>query len=346
MTETIQPWPEGGLDRVERCPICGSSGRTLLYEGLYDRVFFCAPGKWTLYRCAQCRSAYLDPRPNTDTIHLAYRRYFTHSADVRSEMAKLGWFRQIQRVLANGYRNQRFGTNEQPSTRLGVWAAALFPVQRARIEHTGRNLPRPRPGARLLDVGCGNGTFLEFASRAGWDVVGIDPDPKAIAAARSRGLDVRQGNVDRLGTVEAQFDAITLSHVIEHVHEPIALLQACHRLLKLGGWIWVETPNIDSLGHSRYGPNWRALEVPRHLALFNCDSMQQALTMTGFGKVEIQPYSPLCASIFAASEAVARGIDPRGARLSREARAAVRAAERQARRDASLREFITLRAWR
>jgi 2-polyprenyl-3-methyl-5-hydroxy-6-metoxy-1,4-benzoquinol methylase len=344
--EPAQDWPEAGLESVGDCPVCKSDSHTLLYDGLSDRVFRCAPGTWTLYRCSACRSAYLDPRPTADTVHLAYRQYFTHVPDVRSAMRDLGWFRQLQRILANGYRNERFGTNDRPSTRLGVWAAALLPSQRARIEREARNLPRPVPGARLLDVGCGNGGFLEFASRAGWHVMGVDPDPRAVSAARSRGLNVRLGSVESLESAHALFDVITLSHVIEHVHEPLALLRACHRLLKPEGWIWVETPNIDSLGHGRYGPNWRALEVPRHLVLFNIDSLHRALKAVGFGKIELQPYFPLCESVFAASEAMARGRDPHTSVLSSEGRRAARGAERKARLDPGAREFITMKAWR
>lgn len=320
----------------------------MLHERLRDRGFFCAPGEWALYRCRDCGSAYLDPRPTSGTISLAYRTYFTHLQDRREPMARLGRFRRFQRVLANGYRNWRFGTAEQPASRLGVLIAKLLPSQRAVIEGEGRHLPRPAHGARLLDIGCGNGAFLEFARRAGWQVSGIDPDPVAVDAARKRGLDVRQGSVELLDAEHEAFDGITLSHVIEHVHAPIALLRACHGLLKRGGWLWLETPNLDAQGYRRYGANWLALDAPRHLVLFNPVSMRQALEAAGFEKIEDQPYRPLCASIFVASEAIVRGDDPwrQSKNLSPEGRSAARNAERRARNDPNMREFITVKAWK
>jgi 2-polyprenyl-3-methyl-5-hydroxy-6-metoxy-1,4-benzoquinol methylase len=342
-----RPWPAEGLERVDRCPACGSAGRTLLHEGLRDRVFFCAPGEWTLYRCQHCGSAYLDPRPTPDTIGLAYRAYFTHTWDRREPMGRLGWFRRSQRVLANGYRNWRFGTAERPASRVGILAAMLLPSQRAAIEAEGRNLPRPAPGARLLDIGCGNGSFLEVARSAGWQVVGIDPDPKAVDVARSRGLDVRQGGVEVLDAEREHFDGITLSHVIEHVHEPLALLRACYRLLKTGSWIWLETPNLNAQGYRRYGVNWRDLDAPRHLTVFNSVSIRQVLAGAGFENIKDQPYRPLCAPIFLASEAIAQGEDPwRAGILSPKGRNEARNAERRARHEPSVREFITVKAWK
>lgn len=342
-----QPWPADGLQWIEHCPVCGSAERTVLHAGLRDRVFFCAPGEWTLHRCQGCGSGYLDPRPTPETIGLAYRTYFTHRGAGQDPIGGLRWQRRLRRVLANGYRNYRFGTDERPASPLGVLVAMLFPSKKAVIEAEGRHLPPPAPGARLLDIGCGNGQFLEFAQRMGWQVVGVEPDPKAVEAARARGLDVRLGGVEVLEPQREQFEGITLSHVIEHVHDPRAVLRACHRLLKPGGWVWLESPNLDALGHRRYGASWRGLEPPRHLVLFNFESLCQALVSAGFANIEVQPYRPLCAAMFAASEAIARGKDPRKAdRISVAGYFAARHAERQARRDPAVREFLTVRAYK
>ncbi|MCU0296548.1 MAG: methyltransferase domain-containing protein, partial [Candidatus Nanopelagicales bacterium] len=247
-------WPARGLERVDACPVCGSRLRELLHDGLRDRIFFCAPGEWTLYRCSGCGSGYLDPRPTRETIHLAYRNYFTHAI---SAQRRLSPRQPFSKVFANGYRNWRFGTNDQPSSRLGVLVKALQPRRRAEIDAEMRNLLNPGPGATLLDIGCGNGQLLARARAIGWKAVGVDPDPQAAEVARSRGLDVRVGGVEVLGSEQGQFDRITMSHVIEHVHDPLTLLRACHRLLREGGQVWIETPNLDSLGHSIYGENWR-----------------------------------------------------------------------------------------
>jgi SAM-dependent methyltransferase len=340
MIETT--WPAEGLERVEACPVCGSGSRSLLYEGLRDRIFFCAPGEWTLYRCDNCRSGYLDPRPTRQTIHLAYREYFTHK---RSEEIGPSLDRPFARIFANGYRNRRYGTKDRPSSWLGVLVKALQPGRRAQIDAEMRHLPRPWPGGSLLDVGCGNGLFLGRARDMGWRVVGVEPDPEAAAVASSRGLDVRIGGIEVLTGVTGEFDWITMSHVIEHVHDPTNLLRACHRLLRPGGRIWIETPNLDSLGHSIYGPSWRDLDPPRHLALFTYSSLRQAVSETGFANVQDEPHPPVCEMIFGASEAIAAGRDPQAHQFApllngRAARKADRFEDRRPRRH----EFITVTA--
>jgi SAM-dependent methyltransferase len=330
------------MEQVKSCPVCASTSGVLLYERLEDYVFFCAPGKWTLYRCKECGSAYLNPRPTQATLHLAYRSYFTHSAEKDILAIDNGRF---HRVFANGYRNWRYGTRIEPSSRLGALVKALQPMRRAKIDAEMRMLPRAWPGATLLDLGCGSGQFLEWARSAGWTVFGVDPDPKAVTVAHSRGLEVHLGRIDELDPAEHQFDMITLSHVIEHVHDPMGVIQACHRLLKAKGRIWIETPNIDSIGHAIFQSHWRGLEPPRHLVLFTRSSLQLALKKAGFVDLCDQPFRPLCTELFAASEAIAEGRDPqKDQRLSPDGRGHARQSDRQEARNPDLREFVTLLA--
>lgn len=338
-----EAWPEEGLEEVGQCPVCGSEERDVLHQGLRDRVFFCAPGEWTLHRCNGCGSAYLDPRPTPEMIHLAYESYFTHQPT--PEFADLSLFGKLRRMFANGYRNWRYGTNDRPTSRLGVLTAWLMPDGRATIDAGMRHLPRPRPGQRLLDVGCGNGAFLLRARSAGWGVMGLDFDVKAVEAATQRGLDVRLGGTDVLAYEHERFDIITLAHVIEHVHDPNRLLRDCFRLLKPDGYLWIETPNLEAQGHALFGSNWRGLEPPRHLVLFTHSSLVHALEQVGFSAVTSQPYRPLCRSLFVASSAIAEGKDPYGSHMAdKRLLRAIRNAEKQAKRTSSPREFLTLTA--
>lgn len=339
--DTLGDWPADGLEAVPECPVCGSPDRDVLYEGLRDRVFFCASGEWTLHRCRSCGSAYLDPRPTPETIGLAYRSYFTHEANPEYGSLSLG--AKLRRTLANGYRNWRYGTHEQPASRLGIPAAFLIPNARAIADATMRHLPKPKPGQRLLDLGCGSGAFLLRAQSAGWEVVGVDFDPKAVDVGRRQGLDVRLGGVEILDSENEQFDVITMSHVIEHVHHPVGVLRACYRLLKPAGAVWIETPNFESEGHRLFGKDWLDLDPPRHLVLFSLGSMRDALGRSGFSNVEILPYRPLCTERFRASTAIAHGIDPysKHARLVQPS-AAPKSAEHIAKREASRREFVML----
>lgn len=341
-----EPWPEGGLEDVGQCPVCGSKEREVLYKSLRDWVFYCSPGKWVMYCCNNCGSAYLDPRPTPDTIHLAYERYFTH--EPVPEFSNLKISDKFRRVLANGYRNWRYGTQDNPSSRLGIFAAWLMPDLRAIIDAGMRHLPKPRPDQRLLDVGCGNGGFLLRARSAGWDVVGVDFDPKAVETAREKGLNVFLGGIEVfVDAEESQFDVITLSHVIEHVHDPNYMLRECFRLIKPGGYLWIETPILNAEGHRLYGENWRGLEPPRHIVIFTEYSLRYALCNAGFKQIDTMPYRPMCKQMFSASEAIAEKRNPwKAVRLSRSGRYHARLAEAKARRESSLREFITFKAWK
>jgi len=339
------PWPEDGLEVLDQCPVCGCTERALEHEGLEDRIFFVAPGRWDLWRCKACQAAYLDPRPDVATIGRAYEGYYTHDAapDVRSMSLK----HRIRRQLANGYRNVAYGAHETPASGLGVIAAALMPDMRATIDASMRHLPRATPGQRLLDVGCGNGTFLKRAQGAGWTVSGVDFDPGAVEAARQIGLDARHGDISAFEDEAGRFDVITLAHVLEHVHDPIAMLGACHRLLTPGGRLWIETPNIDAQGHRVFGPDWRGLEPPRHLVLFNLSGLTKALERTGFSDIHMPPSRPRCEFMFGASAAIARGRDPmEAAGLNANQRRQAREADRFAKAKPEVRELVTLIARR
>jgi SAM-dependent methyltransferase len=104
---------------------------------------------------------------------------------------------------------------------------------------------------------------------AGWDVVGLETDPTAAKLASERlGIPIRVGQLCQATFETGSFDAVTLQHVIEHVYEPMELMAECRRILKPDGQLVIVTPNLSSLGHRRFGADWRGLEPPRHIQLF------------------------------------------------------------------------------
>lgn len=302
-------WPSEGLERVEECPVCSFADRRLLHDQLSDSVF-CAAGSWSLYGCEHCGSAYLDPRPTPEAIHIAYGRYFTHSdPQPPVSIATLSGVRRFRRALANGYRNWRYGSRFVPASRLGVVTAWIVPGQREVLDNQLRYLPRVWPGARLLDVGAGNGRFLVKARDIGWEVAGVEPDPEALAAARRGGLDARKGGIECFDDESASFDVVTMSHVIEHVHDPRRVLKRAFALLRPGGCLYLDTPNIDSYGHKKFGRHWRGLEPPRHLVLFNWESLEWLLSEIGFDRVKRLPRTDVYPNLAAISRAIGEGLD-------------------------------------
>ena len=274
-----ESWPAGGLEKVPRCPVCGSEARELLHQGLRDRVFRCAPGKWDLQLCSGCGSAYLDPRPTPATIGLAYTRYWTHKAAGGVDYAKASWWRRFRIAQRNGYLNAQYGYQLKPATGNPRW---LSRKRRQRFDAFTGYLNFPGQGARLLDVGCGNGSFLWQMRSLGWEVCGIEPDPKAVDLARAAGFEVRPGLLPQQTLPDEHFDAVVMSHVIEHLHEPLDALRQCWKTLKPGGQISIATPNFNSIGRHQFGADWFALMPPTHLVLFTEKSLRGALEACGF----------------------------------------------------------------
>ena len=249
------------------------------------------------------------PARRRNSIHIAYSSYYTHTAaQPRADYRELSFARRIRRRLVNGYTNWRFGTNRFPASRLGPAVISGLRPFKLLLDREFRHLPKSSAGRRrLLDVGCGNGFFLSTAQACGWDAVGVDPDPQAVINGVNRGVEVRCGGIEQFDSKEQVFDAITLSHVIEHVHDPVATLKSCWRLLKPGGCLWLETPNIDSYGRRRYGGSWRGLEPPRHLVLFTWRSLVSSLSRAGFSNIERMPMRNPLVGMSEKSEAIAAG---------------------------------------
>ena len=157
-------------------------------------------------------------------------------------------------------------------------------------------------------------------------------------------MNVFSGGIEVFSGESSLFDAITLSHVIEHVYDPNALLESCFKLLRPNGYIWIDTPNIDAQGHRYYGPFWRGLEPPRHLVLFTRNSLMHAVRQAGFIDVRDAPYQPLCAVLFAKSEALSFGLNPYEAKVTCLNRLRAIPYEIRAWARPSVREFLTVMA--
>jgi len=299
-----EQWPPDQLEAVPACPVCGVVEGVVLWDGLTDRMFGAAPGTWRLVRCAGCSSAYLDPRPTPGSIGRAYAVYYTHgdAEDVAPPVA----LHEVRRGLANDHLRARWGYDAAPATFGGRHLARLLRLRGATVDREIRHLPA-RPGGRLLDVGAGTGAAVASLRALGWDAEGLDPDPDAVEVARRAGIKMTHGTLADLDQAKA-FDAITLSHVIEHLHDPAADLVRIHRVLKPGGLLWIATPNLESLGHRRFGRDWAGLDPPRHLVLFSTESLAALLRRTGFEPEPTPTPAPMAWLSFRPSAALAQGL--------------------------------------
>jgi SAM-dependent methyltransferase len=131
---------------------------------------------------------------------------------------------------------------------------------------------------RVLDIGCGEGTFLDEAIECGWHGVGTE-----LNYAKFQDLEV----YENLAAVKAKygarfFDAVTMWHTLEHFRNPREILLAAFALLAPGGVLLVAVPDAGGLQARTFGKFWLHLDVPRHLFHFNFESLKTLLKECGF----------------------------------------------------------------
>jgi SAM-dependent methyltransferase len=262
-------------EAVESCPVCHGAGIRFRWS-LKDR-WFGAQGVWKLDRCVRptCGIVWLNPRPVESEIAGLYDSYYTHSENDRPG---------------------RF-TRKNPVRHLlpTPWAALA-------IERRQRVVPswiEDAPGL-ALDVGCGSGAALLSLSRQGWKVKGYELD--VIAAQKARALVGCEIVVGDFALVpDSAFNLVVVSHVLEHVPNPVAFLKECANKLLPGGILLVHTPNIDSFSAKAFGNRWRGLEPPRHLVLFSPKSISLIFREVGLDDVRLATNSTLDAQLSLAS---------------------------------------------
>lgn len=143
-----------------------------------------------------------------------------------------------------------------------------------------------RENGSLLDYGCGTGDFLAHCKQHSWETTGVEPSPAARDIAARKSISIIHTDIDQ---VAAQYDAITLWHVLEHVPNPADLLRKLRSLLKKNGTLFIAVPNYQSYDGQYYKSYWAGYDVPRHLWHFNPESMKRLLTQHHFRLEKILP---------------------------------------------------------
>jgi 2-polyprenyl-3-methyl-5-hydroxy-6-metoxy-1,4-benzoquinol methylase len=147
-----------------------------------------------------------------------------------------------------------------------------------------------QPGARVLDVGCALGFFLEAALEQDLDAHGIDASEAAIASILPKyGSRVRSGTLESLiPTAQASFDVVFASDLIEHVPTPLSFVEQVSTLLKPGGEFWGVTPNAKSLLARVSRRQWVSFKPPEHVILYTPKHLRRLLA-PHFKSIRITP---------------------------------------------------------
>jgi len=267
------------------CTLCGRQGKPL-YSGLRDRLFG-VPGEWALKKCSNtdCGLVWLDPAPCKGELWKAYATYYTHQDNYIPAASSL---KRAYQFVRDCYLSLKYGYFPGAKQSGFKWLGLLmylFPGRRADVDFSIMYLPN-KPEGRLLEIGCGSGSMLSYMSSLGWRAEGIDFDPAAVSNAQCKGLKVTLGSLGEQHFDGDLFDAIMISHVIEHVPDPLSLIEECYRILKPGGILSIVTPNIASIGSHLFGSSWLHLDPPRHLVLYNCGALQALAKKSGFADIK------------------------------------------------------------
>lgn len=233
-----------------QCPVCLSENVALYLDdedhALDPAIFGSSRVKIThgrILRCDDCEFGFRQVRSNT------------------SEMAEL-----YRRMDTGVYESQTAGRKATASRHLEIL----------------RRFAGAKPG-RLLDAGCASGAFLLAAREAGWSVAGVEPSETLFAKAASalgNDTELHCCILEQAGLTPESFDAITLWDVLEHVPDPAGFMRLCRELLKPGGKLFVNVPDLDSFEARTLGKRWPLL-LAEHLNYFNRESLRLCAEKAG-----------------------------------------------------------------
>jgi len=142
---------------------------------------------------------------------------------------------------------------------------------------------------KMLDVGSGIGSFVSEMKQQGWEATGLEPDSDARKVAKDL-YDITLEDTRQLYQLPVgHFDAITLWHVLEHVHDLSKYIQQLKTLLKEKGKLFIAVPNYTAADATIYREYWAAYDVPRHLYHFSPRSMQTLMEKNGLKVLHYKP---------------------------------------------------------
>lgn len=237
------------------CDLCGSHDARVLFR----------KGDTDFLQCRQCGLEWVHPLPDMDKMRQLYSSPRYYATDNISQYGYSDYMRN-KHLYVNLF-NQR--------------------LDEIMYYFNGRR-------GRLLDVGCATGVLLDLARLRGWQVQGVDISAYSTGIAREYyRLNVYTGELAEAAYPDKDFDVIVIDDVIEHVISPTALVQECHRILKTGGLLTINTPNRAGLWHLLMGRRWFHYKQMGHTHFFSPRVITDLLNRHGFDVLDIHPSSKI-----------------------------------------------------
>jgi 2-polyprenyl-3-methyl-5-hydroxy-6-metoxy-1,4-benzoquinol methylase/glycosyltransferase involved in cell wall biosynthesis len=253
------------------CPACGSgNAQYVLYD--YDRIVNTV-GDWHLAQCENCGFIYTQPQPDLAEKYAYYPASYPCYVDATGVSTQNGkglrWEIYLS-LLKNwlGYNDDCMST---------ILKMITLPMRQYCLSQVIPRSRAERKQARVLEIGCGNGSMLDIFRKLGWNVTGIEFSEKGGNAARSKGLNVQTIAVENADFPNESFDAIVMAMVLEHLDHPKEVIEKITRWLRPGGELVLSVPDIGALEYRIFGQYHRALHLPQHQNHFTVVSLNALL---------------------------------------------------------------------
>jgi SAM-dependent methyltransferase len=255
------------------CLLCGENGSRELFRAT-DRLYGTTAELFPVVECIACGLVRLEPVPS----------------DLGRFYPKNYWFKPGGSLAAR---------LEERYRRLLIRDHVVFVEQSLR-----------EAGGPVLDVGCGGGLFLGVLQERGAQVVGLDNSEEAARGAWEQNhVTVLLGDLLQPPMAKGSCGVVTMFHVLEHLPDPGGFLRATRELLKPGGRLIVQVPNLDCWQYRLLGRSWNGVDVPRHLTDFRSEDLEKLLGQCGF-RVRRRKFFSWRDNPAGLASSVAPGLDP------------------------------------
>jgi predicted SAM-dependent methyltransferase len=218
------------------CRLCGGKSQQTILDDIITRY----NDRFALNQCDNCALVTTHPMPSDKLLQQHYDQDYWQSGQLKNRTALDTLYRLRMAPLVSTIR--KYATDD----------------------------------SKILDWGCGDGSFIRLLRHFGWHCFGIDAYNKELNDPQ-----ISSTTIEKADFPNGYFDIITCFHVLEHLAVPLTSVKHALMLLKIGGLIIIEVPNLDSIGFRMFKRKWQPLEIPTHLNHFTPATLQKVFESAG-----------------------------------------------------------------